>query len=165
MMTEHSARFALPFILPGQAQKEFFHNEALAALDGLIHPAVEGMAAMPPAEPEAGEGWLVADSGSGAWAGQDGSLACFTSGGWRFLAPVVGMSVWDKAEGLCRRWTGEGWGDGTIDVAAVAIGGEQMVGPRQPDIPLPAGGATSDAEARAAIAGIVVTLKSHGLID
>ena len=33
-MTERSTRFALPFILPGQAQKEAFHNEAVAAIDG-----------------------------------------------------------------------------------------------------------------------------------
>lgn len=32
-MTDTSARFALPLILPGQAQKEIFHNEALALLD------------------------------------------------------------------------------------------------------------------------------------
>jgi hypothetical protein len=44
-MTERSARFGLPFILPGQAQKEVFHNEALAALDGLVHAAVSGSAA------------------------------------------------------------------------------------------------------------------------
>jgi hypothetical protein len=29
-MADTTPRFALPFILPGQAQKELFHNEALA---------------------------------------------------------------------------------------------------------------------------------------
>lgn len=164
-MTERSARFGLPFILPGQAQKELFHNEALAALDGLVHAAIEGSATAPPADPNEGESWLVEAGGSGAWAGQDDALACFTAGGWRFLAPVAGMSVWDKVAGFSRRWTGSAWSDGTIAVAAVEIGGQRVVGPREPDIPLPAGGATTDAEARTAIGAIIVTLKSHGLID
>jgi len=164
-MTGRSARFALPFLLPGQAQKEHFHNEALAALDGLIHAAVEGIELTPPAGPDDGESWLVGTGGSGAWAGQDDALACFTSGGWRFLVPVEGMIVWDKAAGFSRRWTGTVWSDGSIKVSAVEIGGARVVGPRQPDIPNPAGGTTSDSEARAAISAIIVTLKSHGLID
>ncbi len=164
-MTERSARFALPFILPGQAQKEWFHNEALAALDGLVHAAVEGVAGTPPSDPAPGESWLVASGGSGAWDGQDHRLACFTAGGWRFVAAVAGMGVWDKAAGWERRWTGSAWTGGAISVAAVEVGGEQVVGPREPDIPTPAGGTTVDAEARAAIGALIVTLKSHGLID
>ena len=39
-----SARLALPFLVPGQAQKEFFHNEALQLLDIIVQPAVEGAA-------------------------------------------------------------------------------------------------------------------------
>ena len=54
---------------------------------------------------------------------------------------------------------------GDWPVAALLIGGEQVVGPRQPDIPSPSGGTTIDAEARAAIGLLIVTLKSHGLID
>lgn len=164
-MTGRSARFALPFILPGQAQKEQFHNEALAALDGLVHAAVEGAAITPPADPADGESWLVGPGAGGAWTGQDDALACFTSGGWRFLVPVEGMMVWDKEAGFGRRWGGTGWDDGTISVAAVQIGGQRVVGPREPDIPAPTAGATIDAEARAAIVAIIVTLKSHGLID
>ncbi len=69
-MTERSARFGLPFILPGQAQKEAFHNEALAALDGLVHSAVSGVASAPPAEPAEGEGWVVAAGASGSGRGR-----------------------------------------------------------------------------------------------
>lgn len=164
-MTERSARFALPFILPGQAQKELFHNEALAALDGLVHAAVEGAAATPPADADEGDSWIVATGASGAWAGHSGSIAVRTAGGWRFLGPLIGMSVWDKAAGFARRWTGTAWSDGALPVAAIRVGGSQVVGPRLADVPSPSGGTTIDVEARTAIGALIVTLKSHGLID
>lgn len=164
-MTERSARFDLPFILPGQAQKEMYHNEALAALDGLVHAAVEGSAAAVPVDPAAGASWIVAPGAGGAFAGHDGALALRTAGGWRFLAPVEGMAVWDKAAGVMRRWTGAAWSDGAVAAARLTIGGAQVVGPRLAAIDDPFGGAVVDAEARTAVAAIIVALKSHGLID
>lgn len=164
-MPEQSARFALPFILPGQAQKEMFHNEALAAVDGLLHPAVEGAAAAPPADPSAGECWIVAAGATGAWEDQEGRIVLATGSGWRFLAPVEGMSIWDKGGGFARRWTGSGWSDGKIAAAGLLVGGEQVVGPRLSALASPSGGAVVDSEARAAIAAIIVALKSHGLTD
>lgn len=164
-MTELSTRFGLPFILPGQAQKEVFHNEALAALDGLIHPAVVGTAAAPPAVPAVGESWLVGAGASGDWAGQEGRLAIRTAGGWRFAAPVVGMSVWDSATGYARHWTGSAWSDGKLPVAGIAVAGRQVVGGRLPAVPSPSGGTTIDVEARAAIQALTVALKTHGLTE
>jgi len=164
-MSESSLRFGLPFILPGQAQKEVYHNEALAALDGLIHPAVEGSATAPPANPAPGQCWTVADGATGAWAGQDDKLALWTAAGWRFLAPTAGMAVWDKSAGFERRWDGSAWSDGKIFAAGLNIGGQQVVGARQAAVPSPSGGTTIDAEARTAIGALIVALKSHGLID
>jgi hypothetical protein len=164
-MTERSTRFGLPFILPGQAQKEVFHNEALAALDGLIHPAVVGTAAAPPAGPVEGQSWIVAAGATGAWAGQGGRLAVRTAGGWRFAVPVPGMSVWDGGAGYARYWTGSTWSDGKLPVAGIIVGGHQVVGPRLPAVPSPSGGTTIDAEARAAIAALTVALKTHGLTE
>ncbi|HLZ79899.1 MAG TPA: hypothetical protein VKQ09_11235 [Sphingomonas sp.] len=39
-MSDATTRFALPLIAPGQAQKELFHNEALARVDALLQPSV-----------------------------------------------------------------------------------------------------------------------------
>jgi hypothetical protein len=165
-MTETSARFALPFILPGQAQKEAYHNEALILLDAALHAAVEdGPASDPPGDPEIGQSWIVADDATGAWAGSDGSLATWTGGGWRLVAPVAGMMVWHKALGCWVYWTGTGWSDGSLPAAAIVIGGDQIVGPRLPDVPNPSGGTTIDAEARAAVDAVIATLRSHGLIN
>lgn len=159
-------RFALPLIAPGQAQKEAFHNEALSAIDAAIHACVEGAAlATPPSGPNTGQCWLVASGATGAWADADDSLACWTAGGWRFIAPVPGMIVWDRAAGRWIHWSGSAWIEDAWPVATLTIGGEQVVGPRQPDVPSPSGGTTIDAEARAAVDLLIATLKSHGLID
>ena len=54
-MTETSSRFGLPFIMPGQAQKEAYHNEALALVDAALHACVvEGPTDVVPADPAVG---------------------------------------------------------------------------------------------------------------
>lgn len=159
-------RFALPLIAPGQAQKEAFHNEALTGIDAAIHPCVEGGALVtPPSDPELGQSWLVATGATGGWAGADDSLACWTAGGWRFVAPVPGMTAWDAAAGQWVHWSGSAWINDSWPVSALTIGGNQLVGARQPDVPSPSGGTTIDAEARVAVDLVIATLKSHGLID
>jgi hypothetical protein len=165
-MTDASTRFALPFILPGQAQKEAYHNEALTRLDAALHACVEAAPAVdPPASPEPGESWLVAAGGTGAWAGEDGKLASWTEGGWRFVAPVPGMTCWNRAAGCWLFWSGSAWSDGSLPASALTIAGHQVVGPRLPTVPSPSGGTTIDTEARAALDAVIATLKSHGLID
>jgi len=165
-MTETSARFALPLLVPGQAQKEAYHNEALALIDGALHASVEGAAAAePPADPDLGESWLVAAAATGDWTGRTDALATWAGGGWRFVAPVPGMLVWNKASQVWMRWTGTGWSEGTLPVSALLIDGLQVVGPRLPEVASPSGGSVIDAEARAAIAALIATLKSHGLTE
>jgi len=165
-MTERSARFAFPFLLPGQAQKEVFHNEALAMADTLLHPVVEGSPlAAPPAAPEVGRCWIVAAGAGGAWADEDGRLAAWTAGGWRFLAPVPGLIAWNRAAGHWLQWDGTRWSDGTLPVAGLSVAGKKVVGARQAAVPSPSGGTTIDAEARAALNAVIVALKTHGLID
>ena len=160
-----TARFALPLLAPGQAQKELNHNEALAAVDALLHAGVQGVAADPPVSPEPGEAWIVDADATGAWEDQVDSLAIWSAGGWRFLAPVSGMIVWNSEAGCWSHWPGLAWVHGDWPVGTITIAGDQIVGPRQPDVPSPSGGTTIDTEARAAIDLLIVTLKSHGLID
>jgi len=165
-MTETSARFALPLLVPGQAQKEAFHNEALAALDCALHACVEtGALPNPPATPEPGQSWIVAADPTGEWAGRPDALACWTAAGWRFIDPLAGMIVWNKAAGHWLHWTGSAWANGSWPVSALSIGGLQVVGERLSDVPSPSGGTTIDVEARAAINQLIATLKSHGLIE
>ncbi len=165
-MTDATARFGLPLILPGQAQKELFHNEALAGIDAVLHPAVEGPAIdAPPASPQPGQCWLVGAGAGGAWMGRDNDLAVWTTGGWRFMAPQTGMWVWDKSAGYHRRWSGTAWTNGELSASALTIGGVQIVGARQPALPSASGGSIIDQEARAVLQAITVALKSHGLVE
>jgi hypothetical protein len=165
-MTEASPRLALPFIVPGQAQKEHFHNQALLLADLLLHACVEGGPdESPPAEPQPGQAWLVASPAAGEWSGRSHCVAGWTESGWRFVAPVEGMSVWKRDAGLWVHWTGSMWSDGEVPAARIMVAGQQVVGGRQPEVPSPSGGTIIDVEARAALSALIVSLRTHGLID
>lgn len=141
-----TARFSLPLLAVAQAQKEVTHNEALTLLDALVAPAVEaGPQNDPPPAPLAGQAWLVGAVPTGAWAGAAGSLALWTAGGWRFVAPRAGMRVIRLDDGLCLCFDGAIWSV-------------------PPAIAAPAGGAVVDTEARAAIGALISCLAAHGLL-
>jgi hypothetical protein len=164
-MSEATTRLGLPFIIPGQSQKEFYHNEALARIDFALHPCVKGEVISPPADPIEGECWLVGVGAGGSWSGKEKMIAGWTSAGWRFLAPLLGMSVRDASSGMSLHWLGNEWSSGELTGSSVTIEGKKVVGQRQPAVPSPSGGTTIDEEARAAIAAVTAALKSHGLID
>jgi hypothetical protein len=166
-MSDTAPRFALPLLASGQAQKEITHNEAIVRLDGLLHAALESRTlTTPPATPAVGALWLVPVAGAtGAWAGQGGKLALSTSGGWRFVAPPAGLMLWSKPDGGPAVFDGATWHWGHWPVAGLAVAGQPVVGPRQPAIPGPSGGATIDAEGRAAISAILTALRNQGLIN
>lgn len=165
-MPELSDRFALPLLSAGQAQKELFHNEALAALDLIVHAAVEAHGLdTPPLTPAIGQCWIVGPSPIGLWAGQAGALAGWTSGGWRFVAPRAGMVIWDVGNGYPLHHDGSGWVDGALTGTSLNIGGVQVVGEQGGAISNPAGGSIIDVEARNAIVSILDMLRTHGLIE
>ena len=146
-----SARLSLPFLSPGQAQKEFFHNEALQTLDLLVAPAVEeGPRDAPPASPNIGACYLVGASPSGDWVGKSMCIAGYTSGGWRLIQPTEGMTAYVKSTGQTATYREGAW-----EIAAGQLAA----------IPGPSGGSNVDVEARAAIEQILTALRHHGLIE
>jgi len=66
-MSESTARYELPLLVPGQAHKEVVHNEALLRLDALIGATVEAILDVPPSQPGIGSSWVVGQIPSGAW--------------------------------------------------------------------------------------------------
>ena len=164
-MTLQTDRLSLPLLAVAQAQKEMTHNEALAQLDALVQPVVVGVApASVPVAPVAGQGWIVGSAAPGVWAGHEGDLAVWTAGGWRFLVPFEGMTVWSLADSMPFHRTSTAWVAGVLRGRTLVHDGLQVVGARSAAITSPVGGATVDTEARVAVAAVLERLRAHGLI-
>lgn len=136
-------RLALPLLFSGQAEKEFYVNEAHALTDAMLHCAIEDVADAPPSSPGEGECWLIGATPTGAWTDQAGRIACRQLGNWLFVTPRDGFSVLNRATGQSLRFLA-GW-----------------VAPATPAPP--AGGTTIDAEARSAIGALLIALTEAGI--
>ena len=166
MTDEDSARLALPLLAPGQAQKEMWHNEALALLDIAVQATVEEVGRdAPPPTPQPGQCWIVGASPTGAWTGHAGAIAGWTPGGWRFVAARAGLRARHVASGQEAVCDGAAWQRGDMRAARVLIDGQQVVGARGSAIAVPSGGATIDVEGRACVEMILIAMRNHGLIS
>lgn len=111
-MTDATANLALPYIMAAQAQKHITHNEAIRALDCLVHLSVADRdLGAPPAVPLEGARYLVATAASGAWSGRGGQIAAFQDGAWSFHVPKSGWRCWVADEGLLLAFDGALWRD------------------------------------------------------
>ena len=138
-----STRNDLPYLFVAQAQKEATVNEALARIDALLRPVVEGESGTPPADPADGICWIVGADAQGAWAGREGALAFHVAGSWMYALPAEGTMVFDRAQGVLRHWRG-GWQAVALPVS-------------------PTGGETIDTQARAAIEALISQLRTFGM--
>jgi Protein of unknown function (DUF2793) len=141
-----SGRWKLPLLAVGQMQKEVTHNEALTLIDALIAPVVEARGVdTPPSAPVVGQCWLVGPAPSGVWTGAAQHLACWTSGGWRLIAPRDGMTV-RLAGGAMLQFDGALW----ATPVSVAV---------------PTGGTVVDSEARTAVTALIAQLQLQGWLE
>ena len=109
-MPDDTPNLALPYILPGQAQKHVTHNEALRLLDAMVQLAVlDRTRTAPPVSPAEGDRHLVASGATGAWEGWDGSIAFQVDGAWLRLIPRPGWQTWVEAESTPLIRTGSAW--------------------------------------------------------
>ncbi|SMY09252.1 DUF2793 domain-containing protein [Flavimaricola marinus] len=117
-MTDISARLALPYLQPNQAQKHVTHNEALSRLDVLVQLTLETLGATtPPGSPVEGAVYGLGAAPTGAWAGQPGALAARIDGAWLYFVPQAGWRAWSKAEAALFVYTGGDWANvsGAVD--------------------------------------------------
>ena len=140
-------------------------NEALQVVDCAIAPCVEAVGInAPPAAPGVGLAWVIGPIPTGEWAGKAGHVATMSAAGWRFIAPFDGLSAIIRTSGLRAEYRMGAWEEGILRADRLEIDGQQVVSSRAAAIASPAGGATIDGEARAAIEQILVALRHHGLI-
>lgn len=100
----------LPYLIAAQAQKHVTHNEALRALDAIVHLSVlDRDLAAPPASPADADRYLVAPGATGAWSGMSGSIAAFQDGAWTFHTPRVGWICFISDETIALVWNGSAW--------------------------------------------------------
>ena len=90
-MSDTTPHLTLPFLSSNQAQKHVTLNDALGMLDTLVQLVIQDVAlASPPPTPHPGDTYALPSGCDGDWEGQDGSLAVFEDGAWRFHTPQRG---------------------------------------------------------------------------
>lgn len=105
-----SQNLNLPYIAPAQAQKHVTHNEALRALDAIVHLSlVSKSQTTPPLSPVEGSRYFVAVTGTDEWAGQDTLIAAYQDGAWAFYRPQIGWQAWIEDESILQIWDGTLW--------------------------------------------------------
>ena len=100
-----------------------------------------------------------------AWAEQAGCIACWSEGGWRFVAPRAGLSMDVADRGHALFHDGSLWRDALLRSDGLYLDGQKVVGARQAAIAAPTDGATIDVEARTTLGAVLVALRTHGLIE
>ena len=68
--------------------------------------------AAPPGSPAAGDTYIVAASGSGAWAGKQGQVAVWDGAAWQFGVPRVGWIAYIEDEEKISAYKSTGWSTG-----------------------------------------------------
>jgi hypothetical protein len=131
-------------LFTGQAQKEVFVNEAHSRIDAVVHCAIEGSSATPPAAPSNGSNWLVGTGASGAWNGMEGRIACYQSGNWLFVTPFDGFRIFNRSTSQFSHYS-SGWRTPASVIAAT-------------------GGTTIDTQARTTLANLISTLQIAGIL-
>lgn len=106
----NTTHLALPLIDQNQSQKHVTHNEALRALDAIVHLSVISDAlSAPPGSPTNGDRYLVAASPTDDWAGQQGKIAAWQDGAWRFYAPKAGWRAYIASKTSVYVYDGSNW--------------------------------------------------------
>lgn len=105
-----SQNLGLPYIMPQQAQKHVSHNEAIQMLDAIVQLSViSNSTSSPPDEPQNGDRYIIPDTATGAWAGQELKIAAYQENTWAFFMPQPGWFAWVESISNHVTWDGETW--------------------------------------------------------
>lgn len=112
-------RFTLPLLDAAQAQKHVTVNEALSRTDALAAGRVESRTfSVPPGAAADGEAYIVGANATADWTGQENRIALFLNGGWIFVTPWSGCTLWIEAEGTQATYHQGAWKAGCMTGSA-----------------------------------------------
>ena len=111
LVPERTPLLDMPYIMPSQAQKHVTHNEALRALDSLVHLAVTaGGVNEPPEVIEDAERFIVGPEPTGAWSmARADQIAAMEDGAWTFRTPRIGWRAYVQNSGSSIVFDGATW--------------------------------------------------------
>jgi hypothetical protein len=118
---DSTSRYALPYILPNQAQKHVTLNESLQALDVMNSLAVlSRVLAEQPASPADGDCYILPAEASGAaWSSfASGHVAAYVDGSWIAVAPPEGCRAWVGDENRLLVFIDDAWAPLAFDSLA-----------------------------------------------
>jgi hypothetical protein len=160
-----TTRWALPLLASGQAQKEITHNEAIVAIDRVLHLGVVSRSiSTPPGTVEAGDSYIIGALPTGAWSGAAGQLASFDGAGWTVTVPKPGCLAWVADEQQFAVMSVAGWLSGGWPAQGLLVGGRTVLAAPPEHIAVPVGGVNADAECRAALGELLVALRNQNVI-
>lgn len=95
---------------PGSSGWAAGMDSDLAMMDALLFLSVISMSTTtPPTSPTAGDRYIVATGGTGAWNIMDGKVAVFLDAAWEFLTPKNGWVAHIQDTGGDARFDGTNW--------------------------------------------------------
>lgn len=107
---ERTTNLSLPYIMPSQAQKHVTHNEAIRALDLLVHLSVaDRNRTAPPPAPAEGDCHIVGPAPTDDWAGREQQIATVQEGAWMYYPPRPGWHAWLRDEQRLVVFDGTSW--------------------------------------------------------
>ena len=90
-------------------------NPNFAKLEALLHLTVISIANTPPGSPANGDCYIIDTAPTGTWAGHAKAVAVYyTTGGWVYYAPVVGLRAFNRASITYWRYSGTAWDEEAI---------------------------------------------------
>ena len=120
-MADLTARLGLNRWVGGQFQPYVSVNETINQLDALVAlDVIDRDLTAPPGGEADGDTYIVGPAATGAWAGQDGNVAYFLAGAYKFFTPANGQLAWIEDENLLLVYDGS-WTNPEINPAKLGI--------------------------------------------
>ena len=101
--------FDLDVMDVNQDGAEILYNDFLHKFVVLASGGVDGIRSDPPGGAASGAAYIVGSNAIDDFAGHENEIAYLVDATWRFIVPVVGMTMWVRDISGRRYWNGSAW--------------------------------------------------------